>query len=97
VRVPSAGDTYSVNVGRYNPRNEKHPFENRHAASLRGIYDLSNPDATRLIHSTGQSGNPLSPLYRNFSERWAKGEYLSVSMQRAQAEQGAMGTLRLQP
>jgi penicillin amidase len=97
VRVPSAGDTYSVNVGRYNPRNEKHPFENRHAASLRAIYDLSNPDATRLIHSTGQSGNPLSPLYRNFSERWSKGEYLNVSLQRAQAEQAGMGTLRLQP
>lgn len=97
LRVPSAGDTYTVNVGRYNPRDPKHPFENRHAASLRAVYDLSSPDSTRMIHSTGQSGNPLSALYRNFSQRWAHGEYLGVSMQRAQAEQGGLGTLTLQP
>jgi penicillin amidase len=97
LRVPSAGDTYTVNVGRYNPRDTAHPFENRHAASLRAVYDLSTPESLWLIHSTGQSGNPLSTLYRNFSEPWAKGDYLSVSMQRSQAEQGGMGTLKLQP
>ncbi len=97
LRVPSAGDTYTVNVGRYNPRDTAHPFENRHAASLRAVYDLSSPESLWLMHSTGQSGNPLSTLYRNFSERWAHGEYLSVSMQRSRAEQGGMGTLRLQP
>jgi penicillin amidase len=97
LRLPSAGDTYTVNVGRYNPRDPLHPFENRHAASLRAVYDLASPDATRLMHSTGQSGHPLSTHYRNFSQRWANGEYLSVSMTRAQAEQGGMGVLRLQP
>ncbi|MGH8809091.1 MAG: penicillin acylase family protein, partial [Noviherbaspirillum sp.] len=57
IRVPTPGDTFTVNVGRHSLRDEKAPFENRHAASLRALYDLSNPENSRFIHSTGQSGN----------------------------------------
>jgi len=49
------------------------------------------------IHSTGQSGNLLSPLYKNFAERWARTEYIPMSMQRSDALAGSLGTLKLQP
>jgi penicillin amidase len=97
IRIPTPGDTYTVNVGRYNLRDDKEPFASRHAPSLRAIYDLSNLENSRFIHSTGESGNPLSPFYRNFSERWAEVRYLPMKTRRADVEQGKLGTLTLQP
>lgn len=97
IRVPTPGDTYTVNVGRHNLRDEKHPFANRHAASLRALYDLSDLENSRFIHSTGQSGNLLSPMYRNYAQRWAEVKYLPMKTRRQDVEQGALGTLRLQP
>ena len=37
IRVPSPGDTYTINVGRNSLAKEPAPFANRHAASLRAI------------------------------------------------------------
>lgn len=97
IDVPSPGDTYTVDVGRNTLANEAAPFASRHAASLRAIYDLADLDKSVYIHSTGQSGNLLSPLYRNFSERWARVEYIPMSMKRGDALAGSLGTLKLQP
>jgi penicillin G amidase len=96
ITVPSPGDTYTVNVGRNNIK-EPEPFTNRHAASLRAIYDLADLDRSLFIHSTGQSGNRLSPYYANFVTHWAHMEYLPMTMKRAEIERGAIGTLRLSP
>jgi len=97
ITVPSPGDTYTVDVGRNTLSDETAPFASRHAASLRAIYDLADLDKSVYIDSTGQSGNVLSPLYRNFAERWSRVEYIPMSMRRADAEAGELGTLRLQP
>ncbi|WP_151634834.1 penicillin acylase family protein [Noviherbaspirillum aerium] len=97
IRVPSPGDTHTVNVGRYSLRDEKDPFANRHAASLRAVYDLSNLENSRFIHSTGQSGNVLSPLYRNLSQRWVDVRYIPLKTQRAEVEKGRLGLLKLVP
>lgn len=97
IRVPTPGDTFTVNVGRHNLRDEKEPFANRHAASLRAIYDLSNLENSRFIHSTGQSGNLLSPLYRSYSWRWAEVGYVPMKTRREDVEQNRLGLLTLRP
>ncbi|RJG06169.1 penicillin acylase family protein [Noviherbaspirillum cavernae] len=97
IRVPTPGDTFTVNVGRHNLRDEKEPFTSRHAASLRALYDLSNPENSRFIHSTGQSGNVLSPLYGNYAQRWADVTYLPMKTARTEVEKGRLGTLTLSP
>jgi penicillin amidase len=97
VRVPSPGDTYTLDVGRYNMRDEDEPFVNHHAASLRALYDLSNLENSRFIHSTGQSGNVLSPLYKDLSQRWADVSYLPMQMKRETVEKDQLGTLQLSP
>jgi penicillin amidase len=97
IRVPAAGDTYTVNVGRYNLRDEAEPFTSRHAAGLRALYDLSDLENSRFIHSTGQSGHALSPFYRNFAARWANGVYIPMRMKRDEVEKEKLGTLRLEP
>ena len=76
------GDSFTVNVGHFFVRDEERPFANRHAASLRAIYDLADLDRSVYMHSTGQSGNVLSPWYSSFAERWAKVDYITVPTKR---------------
>lgn len=95
VSVPTPGDAYTVNVGRNDIGNEQDPFANRHAASLRAIYDLADLNRSQFIHSTGQSGHPLSANYRDFAQPWAAVQYVSMTMRPADIEAGALGRLRL--
>ena len=97
LRVPTGGDANTVNVGRYTIRDGLEPFASKHAASLRAIYDLADLEQSRFIHSTGQSGNRLSPLYANFVARWAAVRTVPMQTRREAVEKGAMGTLTLQP
>lgn len=71
VSVPSNGDSYTVNVGQYNAGDAKAPFANRHAASLRAIYDLADLEQSTFIYQTGQSGLVFSPRYRDMATAWA--------------------------
>ncbi|KRC19051.1 penicillin acylase family protein [Acidovorax sp. Root217] len=71
VSVPSHGDGYTVNVGQYNAGEAKGPFANRHAASLRAIYDLADLEKSTFIYQTGQSGLVFSPRYRDMATAWA--------------------------
>jgi penicillin amidase len=97
IKVPSPGDSYTVNVGRFRIADEDAPFQSVHAASLRAIYDFADLDRSVFMQSTGQSGNLLSPWYANFAEPWVHGQYLPMSTRRMDAENGAIGTLRLVP
>ena len=53
-------------------------YLDEHGPSLRALYDLNDPAQSRFMHSSGQSGNFLSPLYRNFVGPWTKVEYVPV-------------------
>jgi penicillin amidase len=86
ISVPSGGDGYTLNVGRMEWADEAEPFANRHAASLRAIYDLADPEASLFIHPTGQSGNPLSRHYRDLTPLWARGDYIPMTMDRARLQ-----------
>ena len=83
VTVPSHGDTYTVNVGQYNPGDAQAPFVNRHAASLRAVYDLADLEQSRFIYQTGQSGLVFSPRYRDMSTTWAQTGYRALQRQPA--------------
>ena len=97
LKIASVGDSYTVNVGRHRIADEANPFASIHAASMRAIYDLADPDRSVFIHSTGQSGNRLSPWYDHFAARWARGEYVPMTTRREQIETGAIGRLQLIP
>ena len=73
VRAPVGGDSYTVNVGRVSLKPDAATGElylDEHGPSLRGRYDLADRSQSRVIHSTGQSGIPWSPLYKSFTPRW---------------------------
>ena len=96
VSVPSPGGAYTLNRGK-DEFGEEAPFANRHASSYRAIYDLADLDRSLYIHTTGQSGNPFSPFYRSFAERWSKVEYIEIATKRAEIDKAAIGTWKLSP
>ncbi len=75
VRTESAGDLFTVNVGQYWANDPQEPFANRHAASLRAVYDLAEPDQSVFIYQTGQSGHAFDPRSRDMAHAWASGRY----------------------
>ncbi len=84
VSVPTGGDTFTVNVGQFQLDNPAQPYANRHAASLRAVYDLADLDNSAFIYQTGQSGNVWSPRYRDMSTTWAKVQYRALQLQPTQ-------------
>jgi len=97
IRVPVGGDSFTVNVAHGRMRHPGAPFETHSGASLRAIYDLHDLDRSIYMHSTGQSGNPMSPHYSDMSERWRRVDYIPMSMRQEDIEPGAIGTLVLRP
>lgn len=93
VRVPTGGDPFTVNVGQYQLDNPAEPYANRHAASLRAVYDLANLDNSRFIYQTGQSGNVWSHRYRDMAQEWAAVRYRPLQLQPSQW----VSTLVVQP
>ena len=93
VRTPTGGDPFTVNVGQYHLDKADAPYANRHAASLRAVYDLSNLDNSRFIYQTGQSGNVFSSRYRDMSKTWVDVRYRVLTMKPAQWR----STLELRP
>jgi penicillin amidase len=80
------GDSYTVDVGHFFIGDDERPFANRHAPSLRAIYDLADLDRSVYIQSTGQSGNFMSPWYANMADRWARVEYIRIPAKREAIE-----------
>ena len=97
LRGPAPGSIYTVNSFEFSPLDDERPFTSTHGPSLRAVYDLADLDRSLFIHSTGQSGNVLSPRYDSFEERWRNGEYLTIPTRSEAFEEGALGRLRLVP
>ncbi len=79
VTVPTGGDPWTVNVGQY-WLNEAKPYNNRHAASLRHVFDLSDLEKSGFMYQTGQSGLVWSRRYRDMSEGWAAVQYRPLQL-----------------
>ncbi|MDP3311684.1 MAG: penicillin acylase family protein, partial [Polaromonas sp.] len=93
VSVPTGGDSFTVNVGQYWPNDAKFPFANRHAASLRAVYDLADLEKSQFIYQTGQSGLVFSSRYRDMSASWVGVAYRPLQMSPA----GFSHELQLKP
>ena len=91
------GSIYAINAFSFSPLEHERPFASTHGPGFRAVYDLADLDRSIFIHSTGQSGNILSPLYRSFEETWRDGEYVTIPTKRAAYESNPRGRLRLVP
>lgn len=75
----------------------KNRWQAIYGAGYRGIYDLTDPDNSVFIISTGQSGHPLSRHYDDLGELWRRGEYIRMSLDPALARAASIGITTLVP
>jgi penicillin amidase len=80
VRVPTGGDRFTVNLGHFHADQPKDTFANRHAPSLRALYDLADLEQSRFIYQTGQSGLVFSSRYGDMSTAWANVDYRPLQL-----------------
>jgi penicillin amidase len=90
--APRAGGLFTVDVGSFGTRL---PFVNTMGPSFRQVVDLADPDAARMILTTGEAGNPLSRHYRDQVAWWWTGRLAPVPVRLNEA--AGASTLRLTP
>lgn len=77
LETPGGNDT--VNRGGFALRaGPDDGFAHIHGPGYRAVYDLADPDNSRFMIATGQSGNPLSPWYGDLAARWRDGHYVKL-------------------
>ncbi len=72
--VPAGGDHSTLNAAGWH---WGAGFDAWLIPAMRMIVDFSAPDPLLAINSSGQSGNPASPHYRDGNQAWLRGEYVS--------------------
>jgi penicillin amidase len=95
IEIPVHGGDYTINRASLPIAGESAPFTAIHGPGLRAIYDLSDLANSRFMASTGQSGNPFSRHYRDFTKLWRDLDYLTIDNQNQGAED--LGVLTLRP
>jgi penicillin amidase len=75
--VETDGDGSSLNRGTF----QFGSFRHVHGAGLRAILDTKNPQDSRFIVATGQSGSPLSDHYVDLLKLWREGRSLKLDRQ----------------
>lgn len=73
------------------------PFLNVHGSGYRGVYDMSDPEASVFIISTGQSGHFLSRHYDDLAQLWRRSEYIPMTLDPVLARGGNEGITVLTP
>lgn len=92
---PTSGGNHTINRGVTSGNAVGNPYSNVHGPGYRGVYDLSTPDASAFVISTGQSGHLLSPHYDDLATLWRKGEYVTMSLDPIHARAASVGTTHL--
>ena len=67
--VPSGGGFYTLDRGG-GFGTPKEPFARTQGGGFRGLYDLADPEKSRFMIATGESGHIFSPHYRDFVPLW---------------------------
>jgi penicillin amidase len=77
--LSTSGGFYTLDRGEgFDPKPD-HPFARTHAAGFRGLYDLADPDKTRFIIATGESGHIFSTHYGDLVPLWSRGEAITLA------------------
>jgi penicillin amidase len=77
--------------------NVKRGYQVSHGASYLQVIDVGGWDNSRFLLLPGQSGDPRSPQYRDFYDRWIAGEMQPLWFSRAAVDAHAARRLVLMP
>ncbi|MGQ9840610.1 MAG: penicillin acylase family protein [Anaerolineae bacterium] len=90
--IKTGGDMFTVNPSPYKLAAR---YDANWVPSYRQIVDLADWENSRFMHTTGQSGHPLSDHYADLIPRWRAVTYVPMHWDRGQVQ--AAATLMLQP
>jgi penicillin amidase len=92
--VARGGDDDTLDQGAFEPERR---YDAVVIASWRQIQDLSDPDASTGTHTTGQSGHPGSPAWRDLIPLWSAGERHPLPLSREAVERVSATSTTLVP
>ncbi|MCX6174118.1 MAG: penicillin acylase family protein [Ignavibacteriales bacterium] len=72
-------------------------YENILGPSMRYIFDFADPDHLEFILPTGESGHFMSDHYKDMSEMWLKGKYITVPLKEDEFKKSTINVLKLIP
>lgn len=90
--IETGGDMFTVNPSPYRLAAR---YDANWVPSYRQIVDLADWENSRFMHTTGQSGHPLSPHYADLIPQWRAVAYVPMHWERGRVQ--ATATLVLQP
>jgi penicillin G amidase len=96
-RTASSGGQETVSVSAYYYDEVDAAYVTASAPSFRAIYDFSDLERSVYVLSPGQSGHPLSPLYKDMIAPWSEGLYVPMVTERSVIAKSSSGTLTLLP
>lgn len=94
--VETSGGTAIVNATSWNANSDDGMVVSS-LPSMRMILDFSDFENNRTIHTTGQSGHPMSEHFGDMVDQWRMIEYNQMVWDEATVEANASSTLILQP
>jgi penicillin amidase len=68
--IASSGDFYTLDRGGSFDPQPSHPFARTHGGGYRGLYDLADPEKSRFMITTGESGSIFSKHYGDLVPLW---------------------------
>ena len=95
--IASSGDFYTLDRGGSFEFDPDHPFARTHGGGFRGIYDLADPDRSRFMITTGQSGNILSRHYGDLVPLWNDVKAITLRGSEAELQAEDLPVLTLTP
>lgn len=93
--LATGGHGLTVNNAGYRIENNK--YNQRTVASMRQIIDVTDFDAMQWIHTTGQSGQALSPHYSDLVSKWHAVQYETLPFTRVTVDKTRANVLTLNP
>ncbi len=77
--TPSSGGFYTLDRGGGWEPSPDRPFARTEGGGFRGLYDLADPEKSRFIIATGESGHIFSRHYRDLVPLWIDGKSISLT------------------
>ncbi len=95
--VPSSGGFYTLDRGGGSDASSDMPFARTQGGGFRGLYDLANPDKSRFMIATGESGHIFSRHYGDLAPLWNDVKSITLAGSEDQLKKAGAQELTLEP
>ena len=95
--LSSSGGFYTLDRGGGSEASPDMPFARTQGGGFRGIYDLADPEKSRFMIATGESGHIFSRHYGDLTPLWNDVKSITLAGSEDQLKQAGAQELRLEP